>query len=198
MIYVTSKFFHSTFLTGMDIVTERDWSVEDIMSRYGFLPQDPVVLGLQKFWKKAFFLNDFLKFDRPYPGAVRFVQHISKKAEIYYLTARNHKQMHKGTVKSLKQWHFPFKKNENLIMKTDQNTQDSLYKTQELKKLLKQSSTLLFFENEPVILNYALKTLPQVHYFWMDSTHSGVETALPKALPLGMNYPNINTLDPIP
>ena len=51
-------------------VTERDWSVKEIMSRYGFSTEDPLVLAIEKIWKKGFFTNNYLHLDKPYKGCV--------------------------------------------------------------------------------------------------------------------------------
>ncbi|MDE0092141.1 MAG: hypothetical protein OXN83_02510, partial [Oligoflexia bacterium] len=91
-------------------VTETDWSIPEIMTRYGFHPEEEVVTSIYKVWKKGFFSNDYLYLDRPYKDCVSFIQHISQlRAQVYYLTARNQKTMYEGTVQSLNHWNFPLK-----------------------------------------------------------------------------------------
>ena len=195
---INKKDFCEKFLKHLDTikkveVTERDWSVEEIMSRYGFSPEEPLVLSVKKIWKKKFFTNDYLDLDRPYKGCVKFVQYIAKLgAKVLYLTARN-RGMYEGTVKSLRNWDFPLEDEKHLIMK-DKHTvedtvyKDSLYKIRHLQEFVKKFDTVSFFENEPVILNEAAKTIPQIHLFWMDSVHSRREKPPKSALPLAMNY----------
>ena len=170
-------------------VTERDWSVKEIMSRYGFSPEEPCVLFMNKYWKRSFFKNTYLHLDRPYKGCVEFVNRIaSGNTVIFYLTARNHTTMLEGTIKSLKKWRFSFEDEKKLIMKENTETEDAIYKTEELKQLRKKYKTILFFENEPVILNRVAQDIPDIHLFWIDSTHSHREKPPETALPLPINY----------
>ena len=170
-------------------VTERDWSVKEIMSRYGFSPDSACVSTLEKFWRNRFFKNDYLHLDKPYKGCVNFIQHISMlKAKIYYLTARNKVAMLEGTIQSLKTWKFPLEDIDHLIMKELDEMTDSDYKTEQLRKLSKPNGPVLFFENEPVILNQVAGSLPHIHLFWLNSTHSRRQKPPKSALPLSMDY----------
>ena len=170
-------------------VTETDWSIPEIMSRYGFHPEEEVVIAVHKIWRKGFFSNDYLYLDRPYKDCVNFIQYISHlKAQVYYLTARNHNNMYEGTVQSLKQWGFPLIQESHLIMKKDSSRKDSAYKTAHLQSLSKKFDTILFFENEPVILNKIAQQLPQIRLFWMNSTHSRQESPPKTALMINMKY----------
>ena len=170
-------------------VTETDWSVPEIMSRYGFHPEEEVVKAIHKTWRKGFFSNDYLHLDRPYTNCVNFVQSVSTlQTQVYYLTARTYKSMYEGTIQSLKHWKFPLKKESHLIMKTATEQDDSEYKTQYLKNLSQDFDITLFFENEPVILNKVAKQLPHIQLIWMDSTHSRRENPPNTALRLNMQY----------
>lgn len=184
------KFVNQTHKIKQIEVTETDWSVPEIMSRHGFCPQSDIVLAVNKIWRKGFFSNDYLYLDQPYKGCVQFIQNVYQTgAKVYYLTARNHFTMREGTIQSLKYWKFPLEKdNKNLIMKKDQDVTDADYKTIYLKQLEKQCEALLFFENEPVILNQVAKILPQVLIFWMNSTHCRKEEPPKKALSLSTSY----------
>ena len=170
-------------------VTERDWSITEIMSRYGFSPKEACVVAMEKFWRKRFFKNDYLHLDKPYKGCVSFIQHISKfNSKIFYLTARNKKNMFEGTAQSLKKWNFPLEDEKHLFMKEDTDTTDSDYKTKQLQKLSKKHEIIVFFENEPVILNQVARTIPGIHLFWLNSTHSRKEKPPETAFPLSMDY----------
>ena len=170
-------------------VTERDWSIKEIMSRYGFSPEEPCVLFMDKYWRKGFFRNTYLHLDRPYKGCVEFIEHISSgNAIIFYLTARNRVTMLEGTIKSLKDWRFYFEDEKKLIMKESTEMEDAIYKTEALKQLKKKYKTILFFENEPVILNQVAKEIPDIHLFWIDSTHSRRAEPPEAALALPVDY----------
>ena len=131
-------------------VTETDWSIPEIMSRYGFHPAEEIVTAVHKIWRKGFFSNDYLHLDRPYKGCVKFVQHISQlKAQVYYLTARNYHKMYEGTVQSLRQWGFPLQNTAQLIMKKDSHITDTEYKINHLQFFVEKFDSILFFENEP-------------------------------------------------
>ena len=186
--------FCSKFPESLDIirqveVTKRDWSVREILSRYGCFEGSPLSLAVEKIWRKHFFTNDYLHLDKPYKGAALFAQHVCQQgASLYYLTARSRKSMGEGTVQSLKKWDFPLPSEKSLIMKEDSAKEDGDYKLEHLKKLLKKSDTVLFFENEPVILNKVAQALPQIHLFWMDSAHSRQEKPPETAFPLSMDW----------
>ena len=170
-------------------VTETDWSISEIMSRYGFHPEEEIVSAVHKIWKKGFFSNSYLYLDQPYTGCVEFVQKISSlKAQVYYLTARNYHSMYEGTLQSLKKWSFPLIEESHLILKKDSEIKDAEYKLNNLFSLSKKFDTILFFENEPVILNKVAQKLPQVQLFWMDSTHSRQEAPPKTAWTLNMKY----------
>ena len=169
-------------------VKATDWSVKEIMSRYG-VSEEKLIKKIELIWKKKFFSNDYLHLDQPYEGAIEFLRELSQtSAHIYYLTARHWDKMSKGTFETLKRYNLPLKQKSHLIMKTAFHTQDAEYKTKHLAVLSKQFNTLCFFENEPVILNQTAKSLPNIHLFWMNSTHSGKESSPKKALTLSMVY----------
>ena len=170
-------------------VTERDWSVTEIMSRYGFSAEEPLVLAIEKIWRKGFFSNDYLYLDKPYKGCVQFIQRISQLgAKVYYLTARSRAKMCESTVQSLKYWNFPLEDEKHLIMKDNLEIKDAFYKTEHLKRLAQKFDTILLFENEPVVLNAVARTVPQIHLFWINSVHSRKEEPPKSAIPLTMDY----------
>ena len=170
-----------------------DWSIEDVLSRYQpALPQE-FLKRVEKIWRKKFFSNEYLCFDRPYPGAPQFLQKLSQLgAELFYLTARNYNSMRPGSLRSLKRWNFPLKQDEHLIMKKEGSPEnfigDADYKSRELKKLSQKFQILCFFDNEPLILNQVEKDLPQIELFWIDSTHSKQAQVTKKALVVPPEY----------
>ena len=170
-------------------VTETDWSISEIMSRYNFQPEEEIVAAVHKVWKKGFFSNDYLHLDRPYKGCVEFVQTISHlQAQVYYLTARNYYTMYEGTLQSLRRWGFPLQEESHLILKKDSDISDAEYKISNLHSLSKNFDSILFFENEPVILNKTVQQLPNIQLVWMNSTHSRKEKPPETAYLLNMRY----------
>ena len=120
--------------------------MEEILSRYHFQSQEPVVSALQKCWKKKFFSSLFLDRDRPYEGCADFVRRVfEQQSQVFYLTARNKKNALEGTLRSLRQWKFPLETEQNLFMKEDFETQDAIYKAQYLKKWSEEFEKVLFF-----------------------------------------------------
>ncbi len=171
-------------------VTERDWSVEEILAKSGFPdPEAPVVKAVSRFWRAAFFTNKYLHLDQPYKGCAEFIKTVQKSGGgVFYLTARQKRDMWEGTLQSLKRHGFPLPQKERLILKPDHEESDAEYKTGELRRIAKKFPAVLFFENEPVILNAVAGALPKVRLFWMDSAHSRREQPPSKAEPLSMNY----------
>ena len=166
-----------------------DWSVLEVLSRYQPNMPKKLIRRIEKIWRKKFFSNDYLCFDRPYKGAPQFLQKLaSLKAQIYYLTARNQALMRSGSLLSLKRWNFPLQNESHLIMKKEEPLGDADYKSQELKKLLDRFKILCFFDNEPLILNQVEKNLPEIRLFWIDSTHSKQAQVTKKALVLPPQY----------
>lgn len=171
-------------------VSGRDWSVEEILAKRGFPdPEAPVVRAVSRFWRAAFFTNRYLHLDQPYKGCANFVRAVQKNGGgVFYLTARQKRDMWDGTVRSLRRHGFPLPQEESLILKPDHEQSDAEYKTGGLKQIAQKFQTVLFFENEPVILNAVAETLPKIRLFWMDSAHSRREEPPSKAEPLSMNY----------
>lgn len=170
-------------------VTERDWSVEEILSRHNISLKDPIVKTIHKYWRNHFFTNAFLYLDRPYAGSSEYVRLLRNLgACIFYLTGRNQKRMASGSLASLKKWGFPLENSSYLILKKDLDKEDASYKVEELKQIQDKFKTVLFFENEPVILNAVALKLPQIKLFWIDSTHSRKQLPVKQALPIPMDY----------
>ena len=171
-------------------VTERDWSVEEVFSRYGLSPEDPVTKAARSYWNNRFFTNEFLlKWDRPYPGAADYVRRMEKAgAAVFYLTGRSRRSMGEGSLVSLRKWGFPLQNPARLILKGKADDDDALYKSGELAKIQERHKFIVFFENEPIILNRVEKVFPKIRLFWMKSAHSRKETPPKSALPVPPDY----------
>ena len=152
-----------------------DWGIREALIRENVSAPLTFFEDVRRFWRQHFFSNEYLQFDRPYPGAVEFVDQISKAGiPIYYLTGRDRPDMHTGTVETLQKWGFPTEQIEGrLFMKPSKNySEDEDYKVQILTQFSTRYKTLYFFENEPVIINQVQKVLPDVNIIFMDTVHS--------------------------
>lgn len=160
-------------------IHKNDWGVKDTLIRAGFNHEhQDLQQAMKEFWLKTFFSNEYLKYDRPYPGAVEFVQKIEKLgAEIAYLTGRDIHRMGTGSVETLKQWNFPLDDSKaKLILKPHRSMDDGEFKKDWFLALEPdQYSHIWFFENEPVNINLIQIHLPHVQLVFFDSTHSKKE-----------------------
>lgn len=168
-------------------VSERDWAIRDLLIKNGITDED-LLLAINQSWRKKFHSESYLKFDKPYSGAVSFVQHVHHLgAKVFYLTARNN-SARQGSIKSLNHWKFPLEKNENLIMREASTVQDTEYKNNALQKLSQQFKPIVLFENEPMILNFVNQHSKNIQLFWIDSTHSGQQKPPKEALHVSMDW----------
>jgi hypothetical protein len=127
----------------------------------------------KEFWAERFFSSEFVKFDRPLPGAVAYVNALKGKgAAIVYITSRVDKTMRDGTEFALTKAGYPFgdKKTLLLMKKTDAITLGKKYKSdvgykkilvvhdrrakeKNLKKARALGTVVASFENEPGHIN---------------------------------------------
>ncbi len=156
----------------------QDWGIKTMLKRLGIQADLDFFETVREYWIEHFFSSQHLHHDRPYPGAVEYLEALKKSgAHIRYLTGRDRPRMGEGTLKSLDQWGFPLEKPEYLIMKPQKELDDSEFKREFFANLKPSPSSTWFFENEPVIVNKILAARPEVKIVFMDSVHSGRETA---------------------
>ena len=156
------------------LVRHDDWGIKEVLARSGVnCPQ--FYNKAKDYWSNNFFSNDYLKYDKPYEGAVDFVNELYHRgAHITYLTGRDQVRMMAGTIASLKQWKFPVDIDfTHLALKPHLRKDDTEFKCTYLKGLLPQHEHLYFFDNEPYILHKVHETLPAIQIIFMDSVHSG-------------------------
>lgn len=171
-------------------VLSTDWGIFPGLKRSRIKATIDFFEEIKLFWQSRFFSNDYLKFDTPYKGAIAFAQALAANgAEIYYLTGRDRPRMGPGTVNQLRFWKLPFEER-SLFMKEKSGAHDEIYKFEKLSQLVSHNPEKLiyFFENEPVIINYMIRELPQVASIWFESVHSGRESVLPHVPRLGTTY----------
>jgi hypothetical protein len=164
------------------IQTKRnDWGIKDAVIRAGLDKEHPKFHdALKAFWMKNFFSNEYLDFDKPYEGAVPFVQALhGLGAEIIYLTGRDTARMGPGSEKILKKWNFPLGTNADLVLKPEKGMDDARFKSDWFLQIPKAKyQKLYFFENEPVNVHLVETEHPEVSVVFFDSTHSGKAEAL--------------------
>lgn len=156
-------------------IEHTDWGLKEAFTRTGLALSQEFSHALRDFWKKHFFSSDYLMHDKPYEGAVNYVNTLYRAGvKICYLTGRDDKNMRPGTIESLRVWQFPLDaEHHDLIMKpTKGSIEDDEFKDIEIKRLKSRATKIWFFENEPLIINRVLKSSPEIQIVWIDTTHS--------------------------
>lgn len=138
--------------------------------------------ALAVYWRKHFFSNDFLHHDIIHGDAVQFVQTLQKNDWTFvYLTGRPRPLMQEGTLKILSSLGFPVDENK-LFLKPRTEDKDELFKSQQVAEWKKQHKNIVFFDNEPKVLNQIEKDHPEIPLIFMDTCHSPNVTAPSKSL----------------
>jgi len=153
-----------------------DWGIKQAITRSGLRSTDEFYQAMRDFWRARFFSSDFLHVDRPYRGAIEYVQRLAQmQIEVVYLTGRDEPNMKRGTVEALQKWGLPLTHGEaNLIMKPVKGSvEDEDFKEERLRKLSEKSPLIWFFENEPLIIEKILHSTLNIRIVWIDTTHSG-------------------------
>lgn len=129
---------------------------------------------LRSFWKERFFSNDYLRFDRPYPGAVPFVRRVHELgARIIYLTGRDEPGMGDGTRDKLQADAFPWGESKtHLILKRVPEVPDSEHKKGAVEAIRGHGSVVASFENEPANLAMLHHRLPDAMHVFVDTVCS--------------------------
>lgn len=157
-----------------------DWGIADALKRRAVTDPDPQFLEEVKlFWRKQFFSNEYLEFDIPYAGSVRYLQRLAESgAHIAYLTGRDVHRMGPGSLKILEKWKFPVGHKAELVLKPHRDMEDRRFKTDWFRVLPpNRYADVWFFENEPVNVNDLRSHLPDIRVVFFDSTHSRKESA---------------------
>lgn len=155
-------------------ISDRDWGIRSALERAKIRGTIGFFERIRSYWVEHFFSNGFLHVDRPYKGALEFVQELDKAgAHIQYLTGRDQERMGEGSLASLKQWGFPLHDDADLILKPDKSMDDAEFKKDYFLKIHEEHENLWLFENEPRIIHLIRKHCPAVQIVFMDSVHSG-------------------------
>lgn len=153
----------------------REWGLKETLIRAGFKMDEHLDLhqNLRDFWVERFFTNEYLHYDVPYKGAVRFVQKLHEFGlSVKYLTGRDVARMGRGTLEVLLKWGFPVLDGE-LYLKPHRSMNDEEFKFDWVKNLTQDKDLkIFFFENEPVNINAIGRLLPDITIVYMNTTHS--------------------------
>jgi hypothetical protein len=128
----------------------------------------------ERHWRKRFFDGKTLvDLDDVLPGAREFVQIIQDAgAHICYLTGRDHRGMHAGTVKQLEKHGFPLQ-NITLLLKNNHEQEDHEYKKEAFAGVAKKWQVIANFENEYINIWHMAQTCPTALHVVVDTQHSG-------------------------
>ncbi len=162
-----------------------DFGVKKTLERNNFPIRDmDFVDKIVEFWKREFFSGNYLKYDKPYAGAVDFVKNLQRiGAKILYLTGRDAPRMKKKTIESLIEHGFPLSSNaENLFLKPDTSISDVEFKKRFFQSFvaaseieigkIKTQDHIIFFENEPANIVVAIQAIPDIEIIFLDTVHS--------------------------
>lgn len=154
----------------------RDWGIRTAVERAGLHVKNPELVNrAREFWIRHFFSNDYLRFDRPLPGAPEFVRFVrALGVELVYLTGRDISKMLTGSLEGLRAHGFPLSaEGTELVMKPATGLEDHAFKEDWFRALPKDRfDKIWFFENEPVNLDKIRRGHPEVELVFVDTTHS--------------------------
>ena len=154
-----------------------DWGIRNAVIRAGLDHHHPEFhQSLREFWLKTFFSNEYLKYDRPYEGAVNFVARLQElNVDIVYLTGRDVHRMGAGSRQTLLHWNFPLDDQRyQLVLKPEQGLDDAEFKSSWFRTIPDEKyQQIWFFENEPVNVHKVREHHPHIDILFFDSTHSG-------------------------
>jgi hypothetical protein len=154
------------------------YSLRDTFRTAGFSLDEPMAFraweSLKKFWVKRFFRSDYLKYDRPYPGASDFAKKLHEiGAEILYLTGRDEPNMGEGTRRNLIRDGFPWEvERTHLMMKPAIEISDLDHKKSAAEFIKKRGELIASFENEPVNLVALYEIFPEAMHVFVDTVCS--------------------------
>lgn len=166
-----------------------DWGIRMMLERSKIHSTIGFFEEVRSYWVEHFFSNDYLKYDIPYEGAVEFVNYVyAQGLDVWYLTGRDIVRMQEGSLKSLRQWNLPLRHPHQLTMKPKPGLNDEEFKVERLREWIGVGKEIIFFENEPVIIEKVRRDLPQVQIVFMESVHSGRSESPTDLLSLPMSF----------
>ena len=174
-----------SYLTAEDI----RFSVRDTLIAAGLDVENAAyrdeLSALREFWWSRFFTSSYLKEDRPYPGAVDFVQRLfAAGAHLVYLTGREKMPMLEGTLSNLIRDQFPpLGDRVQLVMKDEKNGDDLAHKIEKAANLRRHGEVIASFDNEPRNVVGLYHVFPEAMHIFVDTYCSEMP-----AMPIGGLY----------
>jgi hypothetical protein len=143
-------------------------------------------------WRLKFFKSDYLKYDKPIPGSVEFVNELSDSCVlIIYLTGRDAPGTLIGTVSSLQNSGFPMGTiRTELIMKKEPYAKSTPFKKKSLLYIEKLGTVVAAFENEPANINLFYETFPDAISVFLETSHKPNAPPVKEAIHRIDNYLN--------
>lgn len=140
--------------------------------------------SLKDFWFKRFFTNQYLPYDRAYPGAAEYTRTLHQHgAEIVYLTGRDEPFMGDGTRANLLRDGFPWGvERTHLLMKALPSLPDLDHKKSAADYVRRHGSLVASFENEPVNLVALFDLFPNAMHVFVETVCSDHEAPARKGL----------------
>ena len=151
------------------------YSLQDTWIGLGLSLEDPKHLSsckhAKRFWAERFFGNEYLRYDRPYVGALDFVKAVYDAGiQVAYLTGRDEPGMFRGTRDKLLADGFPIEvPRTSLTMKPDSKIPDDEYKIAAAREIARQGSLIASFENEPKNLAALRDLFPEAMHVFLDT-----------------------------
>lgn len=142
-------------------VSQIQYMLPDTLKGAG-IHEEAVINNAAVFWSQRFFTDEYLKYDVPTPGAVKFVRDLySSGARVVYVTGRDAPRQLLGTVKALRDQGFPIGiQGSELIMRPTAQTQDAVFKQQVTNYLRQFGKVVATFDTEPANANVYRRAFP--------------------------------------
>ena len=164
------------------------YSIRDTFKLLGIDVESPKHVeafdSAKSFWGKRFFSNDYLKNDRPYPGAVEFAKQVYQAgATLIYLTGRDEPNMGLGTRQNLLRDGFPWEaERTHLLLKKSPSIDDLSHKRDAADYIRRHGTLIASFENEPKNLVALFEIFPDAMHIFVDTIFSDHAAAAGKGL----------------
>ncbi len=149
------------------------WNLLDDLRARGFR-HEATLARLRSFWSSRFFRGEYLRHDRPLPGAVSYVNETyAAGATVVYLTGRDEPGMGRGTRASLREHGFPVEgERVALRLKPKPHVDDLVFKRGATEEIRGLGEVVGAFENEPANANLFALEFPGAQVVFVDTVCS--------------------------
>ena len=151
-----------------------DWSLSRTLANAGVpkLEIEAHRAALRRFWEARFFDGDWLRHDRPMPGAPELTRALSDLGlSLVYLTGR-HTEMRAGTERALRRGAFAWGQGQHLLVKPRVHDEDTAFKDRALEHIAALGRPTIFLDNEPANVNLFHARHPEAMVVFVDTDHS--------------------------